>query len=1350
MGTGMGDYNLSGLSTRSFEQLIQALAAKIIGPGTIIFGDGPDGGREATFEGAVSYPTKDDGWNGYLVIQAKFKQRLQDSQKDGEWALKQLRHELEIFANPKKNRRLPDYYIFATNVVFTPVLEQGTKDKAAALFQQFKKKVPVRGYAIWDYDQICTFLDDAEDIRHSYAAWITAGDVLAQVIDWLKPEKKDFEQTLSNFLQKELQTDQYANLEQAGHAIEDRIPIARVFIDAPALDHSTLEPPDEKPDQLLPGFVCKLLRTAAERLDPESQGKQFMQGNRPEHFPRREPGRFVLIGGPGQGKTTFGQFICQLFRAAILKDKGFALAAETRQALAVIEAQCQKESITIPTARRFPVRIVLSEFAAMLARKETNSLLSYVADRICKRTNQFISMGDFKKWLHNYPWLLILDGLDEVPASSNREEVMTAVRDFWVDATECNADILVVATTRPQGYSQEFSLEFYRHYWLAPLSTARALHYARRLVEARYDTEQDRREKILSRLKSASGSDATARLMRSPLQVTIMAALVDKVGKPPQERWTLFRDYYKIIYDREVERDIPAAEILRDYKPDVDTIHYRVGLLLQIEGESSGRTDARLSTARLTEIIRGRLVEEEHNEAEVKVLQEKITKAAAERLVFLAGVEADRVGFEIRSFQEFMAAECLMEGDDKSVRERLREIAPIAYWRNVFLFAAGKCFAERQHLRDIILALCDEMNEDPDDEAFRVTLAGSQLALDLLEDGPARRQPKYAQALARKALRLLDLQPNDYHKRLGELYEPGLEHVYREEVEQRLSLSNFKQRLGGWACLSHLIEFGVSWADEIVKTNWPDLREEKLELLSIASNKGTRSKIFSMLVKSLPLFSLLEMREGDVLFDVLRTRRKPSEKAETLLALSKIDPMLPAIVAAFDPHSWCKNAVVQLQNSSESGLKLSYQSIDPKTCGWLSLKGLTAFHSDWSPYIAAARFLENPSRLSLAEELRFIAKSWTERPHITFGIPWPIGACCAEAHNENELLAIAERAESGEFGDIEDWRKAEMRWQNTGIIADDFYYATDDHWPFDKLIAMHGFPFNICGRYFHDVSRDKSFSSDLLRIYEKLEQSRVRSFLAGVLLFFVTAGQRSGTSSRKVMRYNLRQLRSLFNESRRAWHWFNLDLFDSLKDDIFASDEWLDFIDQIGKTTRLLIRHHEDKRISSTIAGVFCSNPSLTGFLRIFSCILHEGDPSLIPAHLLNPDRYDDALIKEAAIIVRLAQKNLSKDEQASLAKCAAEIVRQQSGSSAHLPIVGLDMIERALDVISRYETGDSLIEHFLLELRRNLQDTEWTRKSRIVETLIQILRLRLSHLRDPQVWSELRLPAGLGTILRI
>ncbi len=96
----MPDYDLSGLSTRSFEKLIQALAGQVLGSGTITFGDGPDGGREATFEGKMDYPAEADPWNGYCVVQAKFRQRPKGAKSDSDWTLKDLEWELKGFADP--------------------------------------------------------------------------------------------------------------------------------------------------------------------------------------------------------------------------------------------------------------------------------------------------------------------------------------------------------------------------------------------------------------------------------------------------------------------------------------------------------------------------------------------------------------------------------------------------------------------------------------------------------------------------------------------------------------------------------------------------------------------------------------------------------------------------------------------------------------------------------------------------------------------------------------------------------------------------------------------------------------------------------------------------------------------------------------------------------------------------------------------------------------------------------------------------------------------------------------------------------------------------------------------------
>jgi hypothetical protein len=946
----MTDYNLSGLSTRSFEQLIQAIATRIIGPHVVIFGDGPDGGREATFEGTIAYPTKEQPWSGYGVVQAKFKQRSQDSQKDGEWALQQLRDELEKFIDPERKLRRPDYYIFATNVVLTPVQAAGSKDKVDALIKKYKRRLGLKGYDIWDYDKIRAFLDADESIRRAYAAWITPGDVLAQAIEWLKPQQADFAQTITNFLQKELLADQYAKLEQAGHTADDRIPLASVFVDLPVAKERPNEPPKEEygVQPLPPGFVAQALEIASERLDPESLGVVVTQRTKRGIC---EPGRFVLIGGPGQGKTTVGQFICQLFRAAILSEKpALSLSREAQQALRQIEAQSEHEAMLLPTARRFPIRIVLSDFATMLASSDApqiNSLLSYIVDRIRKRTDRLISADDFRSWLGLYPWVLILDGLDEVPASSNRDQVLAAINDFWIDAAGSNADVLVIATTRPQGYNQDFEPDVYQHKWLMPLSTARALHYAAHLADIRFPNDPDRKSKVIQRLQRAADTPATVRLMHSPLQVTIMTTLVDQMGQPPQERWSLFKEYYNVIYKRELERDIPAAAILRDHRADIDVIHRHVGLQLQVESERSGRTDARLSTTRFAEIVEARLHTEGYAGDELAALRNKIIDAATTRLVFLVGVEADEVGFEIRSLQEFMAAEGLMGDNDHQVQQRLREIAPIISWRNVFLFAAGKCFAERQYLRYTVQAICAQLNDDPDDHVAQSALAGSHLALELLEDGPARRQPNFARSLARLALRLLDLPPADYHFRLADLYEPNLEPVFREELERRLVAGNTEQTFGAWACLIPLIEAGVSWAEELGNRRWStgSTNQANLLLWLFGREKGEKWSL-SKLIDTLPHCSPSALSYGHHVS--YGTQRIDTPKPDWFLAAF-------ALLGRYGPD-WRIEFPLSLQGMDKSAFSFSITPLRGlRDVELIPMKDMPNPHNDWLPYIRPYR-----------------------------------------------------------------------------------------------------------------------------------------------------------------------------------------------------------------------------------------------------------------------------------------------------------------------------------------------------------------------------------------------------------
>src|SRR5437868_6165674 len=110
----MPDYRFEGLSPRSFEQLVQALAAKIIGPNVVVFGDGPDGAREATFSGRLSYPSVGSPWEGKGIVQAKFLQRPSGKPRnDAAWLIRELNEEMKKFSKTGsgKKRPSPDYYI---------------------------------------------------------------------------------------------------------------------------------------------------------------------------------------------------------------------------------------------------------------------------------------------------------------------------------------------------------------------------------------------------------------------------------------------------------------------------------------------------------------------------------------------------------------------------------------------------------------------------------------------------------------------------------------------------------------------------------------------------------------------------------------------------------------------------------------------------------------------------------------------------------------------------------------------------------------------------------------------------------------------------------------------------------------------------------------------------------------------------------------------------------------------------------------------------------------------------------------------------------------------------------------
>lgn len=764
-------YRLEDLGAHEFEHLVQALLLKVYGPTVQVFGDGPDSGRDAVFEGravpADGEQQHAEPWDGYHVFQVKFRERLQSTAANKAWLLAQIGRELGKWADPSKGRKgpKPEYIVFVTNVGLGGAVDGGL-DQAVQKIRSTAAahKWPLRDCAVWDRAKVERLLDGFADVRRQFNALITPGDVLAAVnlgrMTGLGAVVEDIRPALEEHARTELITRGQISLGEAGQVANQKIDLAHVAIDLPARYPNN-------PDPLAASFpaLAHIVAAGDRVLRPSVlAGADLLP-------------HFLVMGGPGQGKTTLGRLLTQLYRATMLVEKQ-GLSQSVRVAAADTLKRATEIGVPRPRARRWSLRVDLAEYADLASGGVDLPLLRYIAERISSSTGETFHARDMRAWLKAWPWLLVLDGYDEVAAKPARETVATAVRQLLEQAHTEDADLLIVATTRPHGYSDELPASF-RKLELEALSGEQAVDYASRLTDLRMGEDADK-PAVLQRITDAAANELTRRLMRTPLQVMIMSLLLERRPKPPQDRAALFADYYDVIYDREAQKKNYLATVLAERRADVDAIHHATGLRLQVASENAGESEALLSSHDFEAIIRNRLIEQGHEGAALEKLAGDMLRAARDRLVLVTAKGKDQVGFELRSIQEFMAARALVDGLDDQVVERLRVIAPSAHWRNTWLLAVGAVYRSRPRLFDPVLHMMREL--DAADTFSLIIETAPRLAIDILDDGMASKSPKHLRLLVDLALQLLT-GPHLGAARLGDvLAEVGDDEAVRPKV----------------------------------------------------------------------------------------------------------------------------------------------------------------------------------------------------------------------------------------------------------------------------------------------------------------------------------------------------------------------------------------------------------------------------------------------------------------------------------------------------------------------------------------------------------------------------------------
>lgn len=707
--------------------------------------------------------------------------------------------------------------------------------------------------------------------------------------------------------------------------------------------------------------------------------------------------------------------------------------------------------------------------------------------------------------------------------------------------------------------------------------------------------------------------------------------------------------------------------------------------------------------------------------------------AASQRLVFLVEIESEQIGFEIRSLQEFMAAESLMDGTDQIIRERLDGIASIPFWRNVFLFAAGKCFAERQELREAVYATCASLNETDDDKLAGTYLAGSDLAIALLEEGSARRQPKFENLLARIAIRALDTAKSSQHIELADIYESRLQGIFRDEIKLRLAGGLKISSLGAWNCLLRLITRDTPWANSLAEQNWPRDQQEQIDILH-AVGESTKNpwavKKLLHLIPSTSVFTfapITELAAGRDLLDyhVL----EPQQEAAVSVLMASFESVVNMLNTGLSYGS-----LVRLEGSN-------YPSAH-------QLRHFENWHSSWRVYKYAGDFLEAPSKESLASTLSLIADHiYAEGEEQTnlkrWSLPWPILACVNSCNSSIDLLKLARKAAQGKLGDVGDWASAETRWFESGITRDDLVSMSDDRLPFDEKIRESGFPTDL-GRLSMIIYSQGTGETlkDVLGVFGEIAFGKTRSFVAEMInrLIYVCLLSASRDEASRLSGLDLQTLKSVYREVTSGSS-VPLDpilylIGESVRDvaEFFTSIEDKNFLfstirfgrdlpmEEVKVLRNAYMGLNEDSGTLLSALGTVAENGQLLG---------QHVDIVVPMSQLKQPE-------KVAAFIIMLSQETWDIDNCEQLIESAQEIGDLSSND--------FNRIVTTLE--TNRPTGD-FVEKFVVALRNLVPLDDYFAHKRYVSLLGDVIRKRTSRFSDSNNSSQFDLPEGVVELFR-
>ncbi len=432
---------------------------------------------------------------------------------------------------------------------------------------------------------------------------------------------------------------------------------------------------------------------------------------------------FTLVRGePGQGKSTLGQYLSQVYRSEFIPDEP---GAKT------------KRPALRPRSSRVPLRIDLRDYGTWLdgtdpfdessstvkstpKRRKNGAVEKFLAVFLAAITAaDSVDASTVDDLLDRFPMLIVFDGLDEVAQRQTRQRVVAEIEKFIGRWRGSAVPPKIVVTTRPNvSELPEPSSRWFETITLMKLDRELRATYLRKWCAARGIVNIDKRE-LMRSFDSRTAEPHIAQLAENPMQLTILLYLLHLQGHSvPDKRTPLYDEYMKTFLNREAEKSA-SVRVNREHLEEVTAY---LGWYLQGLAEHQG-SNGRLGTTDLkTEIFRY-LTAAQKDTSLVDALFTDVT----DRVWALASKAQGTFEFDVQPVREFFAAKYLSQFASADKSDVLNALIRRPFWFNTSRFFAG--FAHANEVGGLVDGLTEVF------AAARHPLAERVATWTLLADG---------------------------------------------------------------------------------------------------------------------------------------------------------------------------------------------------------------------------------------------------------------------------------------------------------------------------------------------------------------------------------------------------------------------------------------------------------------------------------------------------------------------------------------------------------------------------------------------------------------------------------------